>query len=162
MIKLNTTSLGEIEVAEDQIIAFPEGIPGFGEYRSFTILPIEPGLPFAYLQSVDEERIHFVVVNPFVVFSAYDIEIDQETQTDLQISDPTEVEVWCILAIKDTLEAATVNLLAPIIINSKQRIGKQVILHDSSYAARHLLSELIQQSAAEDKERVRCWCYREN
>ncbi|CAG7655451.1 flagellar assembly protein FliW [Paenibacillus allorhizosphaerae] len=151
MIKLNTTSLGEIEVSEEHIITFPEGIPGFADYRRFTLMSIDPELPFVYLQSVDEELVHFVIVNPFAVFPGYDIQIDEETLKELDIQSPEDVEVWCIMTIRDSLETATVNLLAPVIISSKHRKGKQMILHQSGYTTRHLFSEIIQPSDTKEK-----------
>ncbi|MBP1157803.1 MULTISPECIES: flagellar assembly protein FliW [unclassified Paenibacillus] len=149
MIVLNTASLGEIEISEEQLIAFNEGIPGFEEDRRFVILPVDPELPFAYLQSADDERIHFVVVDPFSMYKPYEFHIDEETQTELGIESEKDVEVWCVVTIQQSLEKATVNLLAPIIINSNHRTGKQMVLHQSQYHTRHLISDLVHQTEKE-------------
>ncbi|WP_284643217.1 flagellar assembly protein FliW [Paenibacillus silviterrae] len=151
MITINTSSLGEMTITEEQIINFPEGIPGFVELHRFTLLPIDPELPFAYLQSVDEEMIHFIVVNPFHIYPLYDIHLDHEIQEELEIEAPEDVEVWSILTIRDSFDTATVNLMAPVIINSKKRSGKQIVLHQSNYTTRHMLSDLIHSTNTETK-----------
>ncbi|MEK8131738.1 flagellar assembly protein FliW [Paenibacillus filicis] len=143
MVTINTAIMGELSINEEQILTFPEGIPGFADYRRFVILSIEPELPFAYLQSMDEGLIHFVIANPFQIVPTYDIQIDEETQRTLDIQSVEEVEVWNILTMRDSFENVTVNLLAPVILNSRNGIGKQVVLHQSGYTTRHLLSDLM-------------------
>ena len=54
MRKVNTLRFGEIEVSEEDVVNFAEGIPAFEEEHEFRIIPYPPGeeTPYAFLQSL--------------------------------------------------------------------------------------------------------------
>jgi flagellar assembly factor FliW len=139
LIKLNTTLFGEIEVEEDQVISFPNGLPGFEDYTQFITLQPDPEMPFSYMQSLDEERLNFIIMDPFHIFPEYEFELTEGIQQELMIGSEEDVAVRVIVSIRNSLEDAKVNLLAPVIINLNKKIAKQVILHDSKYTTSHNL-----------------------
>ncbi|WP_248929416.1 flagellar assembly protein FliW [Paenibacillus hamazuiensis] len=139
MIKLETSLFGEMEISDDKIIYFPSGIPGFEDMERFTIIEPDPSIPFSYLQSVQNGELQFILVDPFVCFSGYEIEIPEAVQEELQIQSFEELVIRSIVSVQDKLDKATANLLAPIVINVKKMIGKQVVLHDSVFTTRHNL-----------------------
>lgn len=68
MVKVETVLFGEIEIRDDQIIRFPGGIPGFEDHEKFTIIEPDPSVPFSYLQSIEDQELHFILADPFVFF----------------------------------------------------------------------------------------------
>jgi flagellar assembly factor FliW len=53
--------------------------------------------------------------------------------------------VYAVATIPEDPNKATLNLMAPIVINDRVRCGKQVILHESKYSVKHpLLDSSIQ------------------
>lgn len=139
-MKLNTKNFGEIEIDEEKIISFPEGIPGFEYVKKYIIInnPDEEN-PFQWLQSVDNEKLVFVIINPFLIKPDYDITIPESAIEKLKIKDEKDVAVYTIVVVPQNLEDMTTNLSGPIIINVKEKIGKQVILDDHRYTTKHYL-----------------------
>ena len=138
-MKMETTRFGEIEINEQEIIMFPDGIPGFERDRRFVILELEDLDGFACLQCIDRGELSFIIVNPFVFFPEYEFNLPDAEAQQLEIAEPGDVAVWSIVTIRDELESATVNLVAPIVLNRQKRLGKQVILVDPNLSTRHAL-----------------------
>ncbi|WP_416198693.1 MAG: flagellar assembly protein FliW [Sporanaerobacter sp.] len=139
-MKLHASNFGEIEIDEEDILTFPEGIPGFEECKKFIVInnPDEEN-PFDWLQSVDNEDLAFVIMNPFFVFPDYDITIPESAIEKLKIKDETDVFVYTIVVVPENLEDMTTNLSGPIIINGREKLGKQVILEDNRYTTKHYI-----------------------
>ncbi|KAB3526643.1 flagellar assembly protein FliW [Alkaliphilus serpentinus] len=137
---LNTKSLGEIQVNEESIIQFENGIPGFEDLTQFIIVDNpQEDVPFCWLQSVDNTEISFVIINPFVFKKNYDFEIPSSIVEGLEIETPEDVATYVIVVIPEDINKMTANLAAPIIINSKNKKGKQVVLEDNRYHIKHLI-----------------------
>ena len=50
-MKIQTALLGELEIDENLILNFSEGIPAFEEEKQFILLPMEESGPFYYLHT---------------------------------------------------------------------------------------------------------------
>lgn len=139
-MKLNTKNFGEIDICEEKIISFPEGIPGFEYEKEFVIINNEDEQsPFHWLQSVNNPELAFVIIDPFVIFSDYTIDLPKTVQDKLNIKDEKDVAVYSIVVVPKDVKKMTANLLGPIIINVKERLGKQVILDDTRYTTKHYI-----------------------
>ncbi|ANX13694.1 hypothetical protein ABE41_016925 [Fictibacillus arsenicus] len=129
-----------IEVDEKDIIHFEQGLPGFEDEKNFVLIPME-GTPFSTLQSVSTRELAFFTTNPFLFFKEYDFEIIKSVQEYLRIKDVSDVMIQVILTIHEPLEKSTANLQAPLVINYKENLAKQVVLLDTTYGTRHELNE---------------------
>jgi flagellar assembly factor FliW len=136
---IHTINFGDLEVPEEKVITFKEGIPGFPQIHRFTFLEFEDMKPFQYLQSLDDPPIALLVVNPFLVDPAYQFQLPTSDMEDIHSTDPAGVAVYAVATVPENPEAATLNLMAPIVVNEPERCGKQVILHDSGYSVKHAL-----------------------
>nr|WP_092074309.1 flagellar assembly protein FliW [Dendrosporobacter quercicolus]NSL49213.1 flagellar assembly protein FliW [Dendrosporobacter quercicolus DSM 1736]SDM87967.1 flagellar assembly factor FliW [Dendrosporobacter quercicolus] len=135
-----STRLGrQWEVAETDIIHFPQGLPGFADEKKFILLPGEPDSPFVFLQSVAEPDLTFIVVDPFAFFKDYEFSLDDRIVAELKLSDKNLPQIFNIVTIPDKAELMTANLLAPVIINPVQRVGQQIVLEKVDYTTRHRL-----------------------
>lgn len=137
-MKLNTTNFGQIDIDEEKIIHFKEGILGFEVEKEFIMIYNEDEEnPFQWLQSIKSPDLAFVIINPFTVFEDYEITISDAVQKKLNIEDEKDVAIYSIVVVPEDLKKMTVNLAGPIIININKRLGKQVILDDSRYTTKH-------------------------
>lgn len=134
---IETSTWGSLEITEEQIYEFPRGIPGFEQETRFALLTIEDG-PFACLQSLKEKELAFVVADPFVFYLDYEFELSESESKELSLQEG-QVYVRSIVTLKDPIENSSLNLLAPIVMNLDSKIGKQVVLHNSSYRTSHRL-----------------------
>lgn len=130
-MQIQTKLLGEVEIQENDIITFEDGLPGFPDEKEFVLLPIDSDLPIAILQSITESEIGFVVAFPFAFKTDYAFDISEEDITDLQVEHETDLLTYAIVTLKESLNDSTMNLLAPIIININKKRGKQIVLTDN-------------------------------
>lgn len=139
MKKIKTTRFGEIEVDESQAIHFPEGIPGFFEYKDYVIMEHKPGSPFIWLQSMTSPDLAFVMTNPFLIKKDYLQNLTDEEEAALtKRGEDKDGIIFAIVTIpRGNAKETTVNLLGPIVIDARTRIARQVILADSGYSNRH-------------------------
>lgn len=141
-MKLETTRLGEIQIEESGICRFENGLPGFEHLQLFALIEIEPESPFRLLQSVEDPDISFIVVNPFIFFKEYEWELPESVEQELQLACSEEMEIQSIVTIHAESGQATLNLAAPLVLNVKSRLGKQLILHNSGYSSAQPLLQL--------------------
>ncbi len=130
------TKFGTITVQEDKIIHFPRGILGFADYRRYILVEREDSI-FSFLQSVDEPGLSFVVIMPELVRADYAVELSDEEIELLQISSPEDGKVFGIVTIPENVAEMTVNLQAPVVINTKERLGAQLIITGDKYHTKH-------------------------
>jgi flagellar assembly factor FliW len=140
MRKINTTRFGEIEIEEEKTVHFPDGPLGFPDKKNYFIMEHKPGSPFLWLQSMDSPDLAFVMINPFLVKRDYLKNISKDEEALLKNDRNDEVLIFSLVTIpRGKVEAATVNLMGPVVIESKSRRAKQVILANSGYSHRHPL-----------------------
>ncbi|MEN9360059.1 MAG: hypothetical protein RL095_1594 [Verrucomicrobiota bacterium] len=113
---------------KDAVYEFPEGIPAFEDARRFTLLSTDEIKPFLYLKSLDLEGLGFVCIDPFMIYSGYLARISAADMIKLELRDASEAIVLSFVTVQQNPQENTANLLAPIIINLRNRKGRQVIL----------------------------------
>lgn len=136
---IKSTRLGQLEANLEDILEFPNGLPGFLDEKKFILVPAEENSPFAFLQSVTEANLTFLIVDPFALFQDYEFILDEEAITDLQLSELNKPQIFNIVTIPEKAEEMTANLLAPVIINPHKRLAKQIVLDKGDYTTRHRL-----------------------
>ncbi|MEK4079038.1 flagellar assembly protein FliW [Solibacillus sp. FSL K6-1126] len=139
-MKIQTAYMNDIEINEADIIHFQHGLPGFEEERQFILLSISNDSIYQVLQSINTKEIAFIVASPFITIKDYNFELDEATVESLQINDEREVAVLGIVTLKETLASSTINLKAPIILNTTNKQAKQVILDNSTFTIHQPLS----------------------
>ena len=141
---LNTRHFGEIEIEEEEIITFADGVPGFEDLSKYVVIQNpDSEVPFNWLQSVEEQELAFVIVSPFIFKKDYDFELSKTVVEKLKIEEPNDVSVYSIVVVPDDITKMTANLMAPVIINNKTKMGKQVVLDNSNYHTKHFILEEI-------------------
>ncbi|MFZ3102705.1 MAG: flagellar assembly protein FliW [Desulfitobacteriaceae bacterium] len=138
-MKIESTRFGELEVAEEQLINFPHGIPGFPDEKTFVYLLHGTESPFSFLQSTTEANLTFLLADPFSFFDDYEFVLEDEVAKELELSRENPPRVFLISTVKGKLADMTVNLLAPLVINGINHTGRQVILNKPEYSICHKL-----------------------
>ncbi|KXZ39061.1 flagellar assembly factor FliW [Alkalithermobacter thermoalcaliphilus JW-YL-7 = DSM 7308] len=133
-MKIKTMNFGEIEVKNEDIITFEEGIPGFENLTEFVIIKDED-MVFSFLQSIQED-VTLILINPFLVNKEYEFEINETTMKKLNINSHEDLSIYTVVTIPEDIKQMRTNLQAPIIINNKERKGRQIIL-DENYPLRY-------------------------
>lgn len=128
--------MGETEITNDKIINFESGLPGFEDESEFVLLDIAENVIFQILQSVQSPELAFFVVNPYLLFDDYSIQLNDHAIEILEIKEEKDVAVLTVMTLKEPFAHSTVNLKAPLVINLENKRGKQYILNDDVYSMR--------------------------
>ena len=134
-MKLLTKYHGEQVIEENEIIAFEEGIPGFPDEKKFVLIRLTDDQSFFVLQSVTTSSLAFIVTSPFLTYPNYEFKVDDEIVASLGLTEEY-LNVFSIVTAKDAFEESTINLQAPLIIDTKKGKGKQIILNQTNYQTR--------------------------
>lgn len=132
-MNIQTKYLGETNISEENIIQFPHGLPGFSDETSFVLMELPDGGTFQVLQSVQTAELAFIVTSPYHFYPNYSINLDDSVVELLKIKQPEDVAIYTIVTVKDPFSASTMNLKAPLVINTKTLLAKQQILNDDRY-----------------------------
>jgi len=139
-----------LPASRNKIITFPAGLPGLPAGISrFELVALADDSPFFFLQSLQDENVGFILINPFALFSDYEFDLpDEETQA-LEITASWQVAVFCIVNASRGIKNATVNLLAPVVVNTATGAARQVVLVDERYGIRQPLPQPSEKTAGE-------------
>ncbi|MCR8844802.1 flagellar assembly protein FliW [Paenibacillus sp. SC116] len=136
-MEVQSTRLGTLQVEESDIISFENGILGFPNCKKYVWLQaIGFKVEIDLLQSVDDADLTFIVVNPFHHHSEYGFELSSNWKHKLNIVSEEQVLVRTIMTIKGG-ERMTINLKAPLVINTQSRQAAQVVLEGVPYDVQH-------------------------
>jgi flagellar assembly factor FliW len=140
---LSTQRFGEVSIPDGKIITMPKPVLGFEHLKRYCIIERDDCEPFLWFQSIDDPGVAFMIVNPIVFCSDYRIEVNPRELDELKIGDVREVETYAIVTVPANPAEISINLQGPLIINTRNRLAKQLVLVNSSYRVRHLLSEFL-------------------
>jgi flagellar assembly factor FliW len=128
---MKTKYHGEINLEKQTVLTFEQGIPAFEEEKDFVLLPLD--VCFSVLQSIHTKHVAFVVADIFMTKKDYDIDLPDCVVEQLRIESAQDVHLYGIVTVHEPFTKSTINLKAPIVINKKQSIGKQVVLNANKY-----------------------------
>lgn len=146
---IDTLRFGPVEIDEQKIVTFRQGIPGLEDVKRFALIVHEATQPICWLQAVDKTEYSLPVIDPFIILPNYAFDILQEDVDDLSIAAETDVHILSVLVIPKESEKMTINLAAPIIINVRQHLGKQIFIDGKDYVIKEPVYDLIQQKVEE-------------
>ncbi len=129
-MKFETVRFGIIETDESQVITMKGCILGFDHLRTFIILSQEQNNPLWWFQSVEDGTVAFVVIDPHVIKPDYQPEIPKAYRAFLDISREEEISLLSIVTMRHQPFGATVNLRAPLIINTEKQLASQIVLEE--------------------------------
>jgi len=117
---------------EADIFVFPWGLPGFDELRSFIVVQLDTQDQILWLQSLEDLNIALPLGDPFTFFPDYDPKIPSFARISLDLRGPEDFTILAVMVGTDG-GPTFMNLMAPIIVNLKNRIARQVPLESSRY-----------------------------
>lgn len=147
---IDTTRFGRIEVDEEAVITFSQGLFGFEGYRRFVVLCLDEKSPFRWLQSLEEPSLAFAVIEPRHFMPDYAPTISDADAEALGLDADTPILTFVIVTVPPGKpEQMTANLMGPILINATTRTARQVIVEDDCYSTKHsILQELMKRQPA--------------
>lgn len=129
-----TERFGSLEIADDSVIRFPDGIPGFEHLHRFVCVARPSSAPVIFLQAVDDGSICFSALPVALLGCGYKVSLGPEDREQLAMQEDVAAQVCLTILSRDSEERVTANLLSPLVINVARRLGRQVIQSGSSYS----------------------------
>ena len=152
-MQLPTKHFGTIDIEEDKILSFADGLPGFPECRRFFLLheikdePQEDEGLFSWLQSVDDGDVAFALMDVYMVMPQYDPQVSNDDLAELGECADEDLLVYNIAVIPEDINDISVNLKAPVLINAAQKKGRQVVAANETYEVRHRIMDELKKNA---------------
>lgn len=110
-------------------VEFPVGLPGFPELKKFVFAQQPEERPFAWMRSLEDEKIAFAVVEAYHLVPDFTFEVDDNELEEIGNPPPDKIGIFFIVKIESGEKLKlTVNCHAPIIINVRDRMGRQVVV----------------------------------
>ncbi len=133
---LQSDLLGALEISPDELVEFPTGLYGFPECRHFVLVASDRE-GFFWLQSADHSALVFLLVDPFVHFPGYSVDLAPVDLLELAATEATDIAVFAIVTLPGSRnEQPTANLQGPLAINLARRTAKQLAVSESEYGVR--------------------------
>lgn len=146
-MKIDTRIFGEIEVADDKILHFENGIIGFPELKNFTLLhDQEKGTSagIRFLQSLEEPTFAMPVMDPLLVKADYDPQVNDELLAGVGNLTPDNILVLVTVTVPVDLTQMSVNLQGPFVINVEERKACQIVAEGSEYPVKFPIYDILQ------------------
>ena len=124
-MEITTTRFGPVEVEADGVIQFPQGLLGLEDCRTWVLLADGGNEALAWLQSVERPEVALAVVSPRRFVPEYQMRVARHELGSLELDDVGAAEVLAIVGKTD--RGMTLNLKAPLLINPRRQLGRQVI-----------------------------------
>ncbi|SNZ05142.1 flagellar assembly factor FliW [Terribacillus aidingensis] len=129
-MNIKTKYFGGMSVDEKAVIRFDKGIPGFPEEKTFILIDFPENPLFQILQSTVTVHVAFIVASPYHFHQDYAFDLSEQTKAELVITKPEQVKILSILTLRNPFSNSTINLQAPLVINTDALKGQQIILSD--------------------------------
>jgi flagellar assembly factor FliW len=142
---VNTTRFGPIQISNDDILTFSEGLLGFNELSKFVLLDDPNDEIFAWLQSCDEPSIAFPVLEPELFEENYTLQMTKTDLQTLEASEESQLRSFCIITIPEDPSRMTANLKAPVVVNVEKRLARQCVLQNNKLEIREPIFTKLQQ-----------------
>ena len=152
-MRINTRYFGTVDLDDDKVIVFDEGLFGFEEYKKFALIfnnEAKERPAISWLQSVDEQALALPVMIPTVVKPDYNPVVEDDALETLGDWNEDNISVLVTVTVPEDLKDMTTNLKAPIIINTDTMKGVQTVVENQDYEIRFKIYDLLKAAGKEE------------
>ena len=143
-MQIATSRFGVLDALEEQLIEVDGGLLGFPDSSRYLRVPMPEADGWLWLQAVDDPDLAFLAINAFLFFPDYDLELPDADTEAIGLDSSADADVLALVTVRrseeGTVEFITANLLGPVVINRQTGVGRQVVLSDSQYSTREIVS----------------------
>lgn len=146
-MRVQTKFFGEVELDDNKILDFPNGIIGFEDFKKFAIIyDIEDDKEtrISWLQSLEEPALALPVVDPLAIVPDYAPMIEDELLKPLGNPADEDLLFLLVMTVPADMTKVTANMKAPVIISTEGRKGVQLIVDNADYPVKYNVYESVQ------------------
>jgi len=134
--EIESPRFGTCAYRENDVLQFPWGLPGFTHLRRFLALSLAGQEHFVWLQSIEDPSIALPLTDPFAIFDDYAPKLPAPALESLDVRSADDFVLLCVVIVTKDAAEMSCNLLAPVIVNLRSRVGRQVTLEGSTYSVK--------------------------
>ncbi len=134
---VKTGRFGQIEVSSEEIISIPSGVLGFPEDHNFCLVDPGDDTLILWLQSLSNPLLAFPVLEPKIFKPEYVVRLSAAELRELRLQSIKDASVFTILTIPASMPEMSANLKAPLVINTREKVAKQVVLQENDQPIKH-------------------------
>lgn len=134
---IETGRFGQITIGSDEIIQIPNSILGLPDEKEFCLVDPGDDTLILWLQSTKNPSVAFAVLEPKIFKPDYRVRLSAAELRELKLESLSEAAVLSILTIPSDITLMSANLKAPIVVNLKAQIARQVVLQENEYSLKH-------------------------
>ena len=131
-VKIITPHFGELIIQNDQIFYFENGMLGFEDLHNFVVISEEETAPFKWLISIEKPEIGFPLLSPWLI----DINYSPGDQYDIE-----KLVFFVVITLENEDGKMSANMKAPVILDTDNLKGEQIILPFDKYATNFIIEE---------------------
>jgi flagellar assembly factor FliW len=146
-MRIPSTRFAALEVDEDAVLTFSEGLIGLPG-TTYTLVAHGEGSPFHWLHSLEHPEVAVPVTSPWIFFGDYEVRLTDDEAASMGLSEAGQAEVMCVVRAAPELADFTINLAGPIIVHSATRLCRQLVKDRAGYSVRHPLFSEVELSEA--------------
>lgn len=153
-MRVATKYFGEIELDESKVITFENGLFGFEGYKKFALLfdcDAEERPSIQWLQSLDEASMALPVMIPTIVMQDYNPVVEDGVLENIGEWNEENVSVLVTVTVPSDITKMTTNMKAPIVINTDNMKGCQVVAENADYEIKYEIYPILE-AAKKSKE----------
>lgn len=150
-MNVKTRHFGDVEVEDSKIITMDNGLFGFENYKKYVLLydSSTDEIPnIQWLQSVDEELLALPVMIPTTIVGEYNPVVEDESLECLGEWNEDAISMLVTVTVPIDVKNMSINLKAPILINTETMKGCQVIAENPEYEVKFMIHDLLEQARA--------------
>ncbi len=143
---VKTKHFGEVDLNENKVITFDDGIIGFEDCKRYTILYNNEdgdGSTISWLQSLDTPALALPVISPLTVLADYNPIVEDEVLQPLGELTEENIIILLTLSVPADITKMSANLKAPLIINADTKKGCQIIAENPDYMIKYNIYEQV-------------------
>ncbi|MHB1456906.1 MAG: flagellar assembly protein FliW [Armatimonadota bacterium] len=145
---VNASRFGRVEISSDTVLHIPEGLLGFDSHKNFVLVKNDHYPALKWLQAIEDPSLVFIVTNPIDFFPDYDIELSDDDFKSLELESMDEASLVTTVTIDKDQGILTTNLMGPIVLNSRNRLARQIVMQDDRYSTKHAISKYLLKKTA--------------
>lgn len=137
VMRILARELGALDIPEGARLYMPHGLLGFEGRRHYALVELEDFHPFALLVCEEDPEIMFAVTDAERFGAgAAEVHLSQLDESALDLEDGDSIAVFVIVSLTEDGHQATGNLRAPIVMNVRNRVARQIIVYGAGLSMR--------------------------
>ena len=119
-----------VPLEQEVVFTFDKGLPAFEDCTDFVFILDESIRPFVCMQSLNNNDLSFICVDPFLINANYTARLTDCVTDQLDLQSQEDTLVLAVVTVNPDMEKTTANLMGPIVLNVRNNRAMQVILED--------------------------------